>query len=177
MRSELAQPLFAHTEMIQLKKHIAYTFLGVFVVTAIIATLGALGIIPIPVTPLVSIFAFLVTQCIAVIAAIIKAPNYFEDPPAVAKLKEQQDAAIARLGDAYSQLRQVDHQTIGSHAKTIAGLAASSTAKDAEIARLKSEIYRLKPAKPIPPIASGSARTRTTNVLSTGMALPSMHCA
>jgi len=72
--------LYFNIEMTQLKKHIAYTFLAVFVCTAIIGIFGAIGVISIPATPLVTIFAFLAAQCITVIAAIIKAPNYFDDP-------------------------------------------------------------------------------------------------
>jgi len=81
--------------MTQLKKHIAYTFLAVFVCTAIIGIFGAIGVISIPATPLVTIFAFLAAQCITVIAAIIKAPNYFDDPLVVTELKERRRRVAA----------------------------------------------------------------------------------
>jgi hypothetical protein len=161
--------------MTQLKKHIAYTFLAVFVCTAIIGILGAIGIFPIPVTPLVSIFVFLVTQCITVIAAIIKAPNYFEDPPAVTKLKEQHEQAIqqvtVRERDAASKRYHDDQETIARLQSQITQLTDLSKAASVtylnEKRKWEGEMQRLRaqiPQKPIPPLAPGSARTRTAGM-------------
>ena len=118
--------------MTQLKKHIAYTFLAVFVCTAIIGIFGAIGVISIPATPLVTIFAFLAAQCITVIAAIIKAPNYFDDPLVVTELKERHEGELRQLlaqerQEALKQ-HQIDQDIIAGLQEKIKQLTAQSEA-------------------------------------------------
>src|SRR5438067_13601797 len=98
--------------MTSLKKHIAYTFLAAFAVTAATAILGATGVVPIPQTGLIGIFTLVVTQCITVITALIKAPNYFDDPPAVAQARQEHAKDIEETTTMALQLHEADSHEI-----------------------------------------------------------------
>ena len=83
--------------MTSLKKHIVYTFLAIFVLTAIAGLSGVVGWIDIKVEVIRWVFGLLIAQCATVIVAIIKAPEYFSEPEAITKFKEQQLKEIEEL--------------------------------------------------------------------------------
>lgn len=94
-------------------KHIfAYTFLVIYAVTAGSGMLMLVGKIPVAASSVITgVFGFLIAQTATLLVAIIKAPNYFDDPKAVEKLKEEhaqmqkrQEALIAKLKTENSRL-------------------------------------------------------------------------
>ena len=100
--------------MTKLKKHIAYTFLVLLVISVGTAIMGATGIVSIPQTGLIGIFAVAITQCVTVITALIKAPNYFDDPPAVAQARQAHAQDIKQTTSMALQLHEVDAQEIAT---------------------------------------------------------------
>jgi hypothetical protein len=127
--------------MTALKKRIAYTFLFTFVCTATIGLLGALRVITLTDTALTSIFAFLIAQCVAVITAIVKAPGYFDDPPAAAKLKQTFESEIFQLKQAYTgQVKQLNQ----AHAQTTSSHLQRQKADEEKIHKLQAETLRMR---------------------------------
>ena len=85
--------------MTELKKHIVYTFLVVFVMAAITGLSGLVGWFDIESEGVRWLFGLLIAQCATVIVAIIKAPEYFAEPDAVNQLKEKHLSDVAALQD------------------------------------------------------------------------------
>ena len=83
--------------MTNLKKHIVYTFLAVFVCSAITGLSGLIGWFDIEGEGVRWLFGLLIAQCATVIVAIIKAPEYFTEPEAIIKLKNEQAEAIEEI--------------------------------------------------------------------------------
>lgn len=75
--------------MTSLKKHIVYTFLAIFVLTAVAGLSGVVGWVAVKLEVISWVFGLLIAQCATVIVAIIKAPEYFSEPEAIMKLKEE----------------------------------------------------------------------------------------
>ncbi|MGJ8678300.1 MAG: hypothetical protein ACSHX0_12330 [Akkermansiaceae bacterium] len=85
--------------MTRLKKHIVYTFLAVFVFSAITGLSGLIGLFDIQNEGVRWLFGLLIAQCATVIVAIIKAPEYFTEPEAITKLQEEHFSVVAALQD------------------------------------------------------------------------------
>jgi hypothetical protein len=84
-------------KMITLKKHIVYTFLFIFVLTAVAGLSGIVGWVVIKPEVIKWVFGLLLAQCATVIVAIIKAPEYFSDPETITKLRETHLKEIEEL--------------------------------------------------------------------------------
>ena len=129
--------------MTSLKKHIAYTFLVLLVASVATGIMGATGIVPIQQAGLIGLFSLSITQSVAVIIAIIKAPNYFDDPPAVAKLKQEHLNAMSHLQKLNTELEAKLKQSDAQLQKLTTDLKAKDTdlkTKDAEMDRLRKQI-------------------------------------
>lgn len=83
--------------MTRLKHHIVYTFLGVFLFAAATGLSGLIGWSNIESEGLRWLFGLLIAQCVAVIVATIKAPEYFAEPEAILKIKEEHAQVIADM--------------------------------------------------------------------------------
>jgi len=83
--------------MISLKKHIVYTLLFCYVCTMAAGLSILVGYSKVSDPTVIGIFTAFVAQTAAIIVAIIKAPEYFAEPEAVAKLQKEHAEAIAAL--------------------------------------------------------------------------------
>ncbi|NLD36299.1 MAG: hypothetical protein GX654_05450 [Desulfatiglans sp.] len=89
--------------MTSLKKHIVYTFLAIFVVTAFVGLSGVIGWVEIKPDTVKWVFALLIAQSATVIVTIIKAPEYFSEPEAIAQAKEEY---LTKIEELQKQLTQ-----------------------------------------------------------------------
>ncbi|MCU0795519.1 MAG: hypothetical protein MUF31_06235 [Akkermansiaceae bacterium] len=83
--------------MTSLKKHIVYTLLSCYTLTTISGICVLLGVFKVSDPAVIGIFAAAIAQTAAIIVAFIKAPEYFKEPEAIAKLKEEHLKAIAEI--------------------------------------------------------------------------------
>lgn len=95
-------------------KHVfAYVFLGIYVSAFVVGVLILVGTIATPTAPIVGgVFGLLVAQTALLLAAILKAPNYFEDPPAMAKVVAEYEKTIAEYRDVIAKNERLNAQLV-----------------------------------------------------------------
>lgn len=117
--------------MTPVKKHMVYTFLGVYAVCAavlliLVASGKSDGIV----------IGTLVVQTVILLGAAIKTKDFFEDSESIPKLQKEQADAIAQLEKRYlDQLNTKDRQLDAKDAQL--------DAKDAQLVSKEQEIVKL----------------------------------